>query len=57
MFKKKLEETKVIFFDLDGTLIDTEKIYFKFWDSGFFLYTSAKHAGYHYGTITVSDCG
>lgn len=31
MFKKKLEETKVIFFDLDGTLIDTEKIYFKFW--------------------------
>lgn len=31
MLKKKLEETKVIFFDLDGTLIDTEKIYFKFW--------------------------
>lgn len=31
MFKKKLEETNIIFFDLDGTLIDTEKIYFRFW--------------------------
>lgn len=29
--KKKIEETNCFFFDLDGTLIDTEKIYFKYW--------------------------
>ncbi len=29
--KGKLKQVDVIFFDLDGTLIDTEKLYFRFW--------------------------
>ena len=28
---EKLKNAKTIFFDLDGTLIDTEKLYFRFW--------------------------
>ena len=27
----KIKETEVFFFDLDGTLIDTEPLYFRFW--------------------------
>ena len=29
--KKKIDEVDTIFFDLDGTLIDTEPLYFRFW--------------------------
>ena len=29
--KKAIEESKALFFDLDGTLIDTEPLYFYFW--------------------------
>lgn len=31
LIKQKLNEADVIFFDLDGTLIDTEHLYFRFW--------------------------
>ena len=31
LIKKRIKEVEVIFFDLDGTLIDTEKVYFRFW--------------------------
>ena len=29
--KKKISTSEVLFFDLDGTLIDTEPLYFRFW--------------------------
>ena len=29
--KEKLRQLDTVFFDLDGTLIDTEKIYYRFW--------------------------
>ena len=32
--KEKINNTSVIFFDLDGTLIDTECLYFRFWKAG-----------------------
>ena len=31
LIKEKIKNTKVVFFDLDGTLIDTEHLYFRFW--------------------------
>ena len=31
LIKEKIKNTKVLFFDLDGTLIDTEHLYFRFW--------------------------
>lgn len=34
----RLKEVKVIFFDLDGTLIDTECLYFRFWKEAAKLY-------------------
>ena len=36
--KNKIKETKCFFFDLDGTLIDTEKVYFKYWKIASKLY-------------------
>ena len=29
--KERIKNTEVLFFDLDGTLIDTEPLYFRFW--------------------------
>ena len=31
LIKDKLKQVHHVFFDLDGTLIDTEKLYFRFW--------------------------
>lgn len=31
ILKKRINDAEVIFFDLDGTLIDTEPLYFRFW--------------------------
>ena len=44
LIKKKIDGTNTIFFDLDGVLIDTEKLYFRFW----------KEACLFYG-FTISD--
>lgn len=37
---KKINDTEVLFFDLDGTLIDTEHLYFRFWKE------ASKYYGY-----------
>ena len=31
VLKDKIEEVDTLFFDLDGTIIDTEPLYFRFW--------------------------
>ncbi len=36
--KKKIEEVDTLFFDLDGTIIDTEKLYFRFWKEACLFY-------------------
>ena len=35
---RKIKETDIFFFDLDGTLIDTEKLYFRFWKEACLYY-------------------
>lgn len=46
LIKEKVKNTKVLFFDLDGTLIDTEHLYFRFWKE------ACKYYGYE---ISDSD--
>ena len=36
--KNKLNKLNTIFFDLDGTIVDTEKIYFRFWKEASKIY-------------------
>lgn len=38
LIKKKIEEVDTLFFDLDGTIIDTEKLYFRFWKEACLFY-------------------
>ena len=38
LIKQKIEKTDTIFFDLDGVLIDTEKLYFRFWKEACLFY-------------------
>ena len=38
LIKKKIIEVETIFFDLDGVLIDTEKLYFRFWKEACLFY-------------------
>ncbi len=35
---QKIEEVDTLFFDLDGTIIDTEKLYFRFWKEACLFY-------------------
>lgn len=43
--KKKLDSVDTVFFDLDGTLIDTEKLFLRFWKEG------AKYCGYELSDV------
>ena len=36
--KNKIEEVDTLFFDLDGTIIDTEPLYFRFWKEAALFY-------------------
>ena len=40
LIKNKIKDAEILFFDLDGTLIDTEPLYYRFWKE------ASKYCGY-----------